>query len=51
MQTKQPYKIHLFAIVSQILCFESIFYEYLQYMITKALNYLTAEITACFQDE
>lgn len=41
----------MFAIISQILYFESIFYEYLQFMITKALNYLIAEITTCYQDE
>lgn len=37
--------------MSQTLYFESIFYEYLQYMITKALNHLIAEITTYYQDE
>lgn len=41
----------MFIIISQILYFESIFYEHLQFMITTALHYLIAEITTCYQDE
>lgn len=40
----------MFVIIFQILYFDSIFYEYLQYMTTKALNYLIAETTICYQD-